>query len=64
MRLIIHLNGSSFTSKENNEVTALEFKDLVYKNIDEMNRMEVETDKGFIVLGVTALQGAVLEFLE
>lgn len=64
MKVIIHLNGTTFETVETNVLTAMECKDKIYKTLKSMKKMEFQTKPGWLILGKIALQGAILEFLD
>lgn len=65
MQLTIYANGLTFKSKQSNEMTAEEAKDVFYAQFEKMNKVEMELDNGgFLIIGEQALQNAVLVFSE
>jgi hypothetical protein len=65
MKMTLHTNGLTFTSKVTDEVSVEEAKLSIYSVIEKMNKLEMECDDGsFVVIGEQALQNSILVFSE
>ena len=62
MKVTIFVNGQEFSSKEDEsaDISAKDLAEQIYQMIDSANKFKLETDKGFIVLGETALKSCVM----
>lgn len=65
MKMTLHINGLTFTSRVTDEVSVNDAKSAIYENIEQLNKLEMECDDGsFIVIGEAALQNSVIVFSE
>ena len=65
MKFTLHVNGLVFESAITDKISVEKAKSAVYENIENMNKLEMESSDGsFVVIGKDALQSAVLIFSE
>lgn len=52
--------GKEYVSKPTDDITPEAMRDAVYEQIDKFSKFTMQTDRGFMVFGKEAIQGAVL----
>jgi hypothetical protein len=61
----IHYEMEVYKSKVTKNITALEAKDAMFEVLDQMNKIEIELEKGgYLLLGKDAVQKATILCLE
>lgn len=65
MRMTLITNGVTFKSPLTDEVSVEEAKATIYGNIQNMNKLEMVCEDGsYVIIGVEALQNAIIIFSE
>jgi len=50
MRMIVYVDGHTFTSVEDKKTSVKDAVDLVYKGINDLDKMEITCDTGAVVI--------------
>ena len=53
-------DGNEYISKDLVDKTASEMNDIISEEVASMNRLSMETEKGFFIIGSEAIQRAVI----
>ena len=61
--MIIEYAGKTYTSKNIDDVSAAECAQKIYDQLEELTRLHVETDEGFLILHQEVIRRSVIKFV-
>ena len=65
MKIIIEYQGNTYESAEDKSHTAEQVKDMMYKDFERLNKIQLELEGGgFIILGENVLKSCVIKILD
>jgi hypothetical protein len=64
MRIVVNYAGKEYVSKSSSEGTAEQAKDMFYERLENLNKLELELENGWVLLPPDAMKACTIQFIK